>query len=197
MKRSTIILLSVVGVLILWAIVAQRSFVSKDEAVNKTWADVQSAYQRRFDLFDNLKAVVEGAADFEKSTLTEVINARAKATSVNIDANNLSPENIQKFQAAQGEFNSSLSRLLVTVEQYPQLTATQAFRDFQSQIEGTENRINRARDLFNESVRVYNTSIRKFPNSLFASIFGFTQKGSFEADKGAEKAPKIDFKKDK
>ncbi len=197
MKRTTIIVLVIAGLLILWGISAQRGFVNKEEAVNKTWADVQSSYQRRFDLIPNLQAIVEGAADFEKSTLTEVINARAKATSVNIDASNLSPENIQKFQAAQGELSSSLSRLLVSVERYPQLTATQNFKDFQNQLEGTENRINRSRDLFNEAVQNYNASIRRFPGSMLAGALGFERKGSFSADAGAENAPKIDFKKDK
>ncbi len=197
MKRSTIIVLVIAGLLILWGISVQRGLVNKEEAVNKTWADVQSSYQRRFDLIPNLQAIVEGAADFEKSTLTEVIEARAKATSVNIDASNLSPENIQKFQAAQGELSSSLSRLLVSVERYPQLTATQNFKDFQNQLEGTENRINRSRDLFNEAVQNYNASIRRFPGSVLAGALGFERKGSFSADAGAENAPKIDFKKDK
>jgi len=196
MKRSTIIVLVIAGLLILWGISVQRGLVNKEEAVNKTWADVQSSYQRRFDLIPNLQAIVEGAADFEKSTLTEVIEARAKATSVNIDASNLSPENIQKFQAAQGELSSSLSRLLVSVERYPQLTATQNFKDFQNQLEGTENRINRSRDLFNEAVQNYNASIRRFPGSVLAGALGFERKGSFSADAGAENAPKIDFKKD-
>ncbi|MGV3596241.1 MAG: LemA family protein [Bacteroidota bacterium] len=197
MKRSTIILLVVAGVLVLWAIFAQRGFVSKEEKVNKAWADVQSSYQRRFDLIPNLQAIVEGAADFEKSTLTAVIEARAKATSVNIDASNLTPENIQKFQEAQTQFSSSLSRLLVSVEQYPQLTATQNFKDFQVELAGTENRINRARDLFNEAVQSYNTSIRMFPGNILAGLFGFEKKGSFAADAGAQNAPKIDFKKEK
>lgn len=197
MKRSTIIVLVIAGLLILWGISVQRGLVNKEEAVNKTWADVQSSYQRRFDLIPNLQAIVEGAADFEKSTLTEVIEARAKATSVNIDASKLSPENIQKFQAAQGELSSSLSRLLVSVERYPQLTATQNFKDFQNQLEGTENRINRSRDLFNEAVQNYNASIRRFPGSVLAGALGFERKGSFSADAGAENAPKIDFKKDK
>jgi LemA protein len=199
MKRGTIILLVIIGVIalmFLYAISAQRGFVAKDEAVKKAWADVQSSYQRRMDLIPNLQAIVEGAADFEKSTLVDVIEARAKATQVNVDVNDLSPENLQKFQAAQSELNTSLSRLLVSVERYPQLSATQNFRDFQIELAGTENRINRARDLFNEKVQVYNTAIRSFPASIFAGMFGFTPKGSFAADAGAEKAPKIDFKKD-
>lgn len=200
MKRGTIILIAIIGVIaliFLYAISAQRGFVAKDEAVKKAWADVQSSYQRRMDLIPNLQAIVEGAADFEKSTLVDVIEARAKATQVNVDVNDLSPENLQKFQAAQSELNTSLSRLLVSVERYPQLSATQNFRDFQIELAGTENRINRARDLFNEKVQVYNTAIRSFPASIFAGMFGFTPKGSFAADTGAEKAPKIKFEKSK
>lgn len=200
MKRGTIILIAIIGVIaliFLYAISAQRGFVAKDEAVKKAWADVQSSYQRRMDLIPNLQAIVEGAADFEKSTLVDVIEARAKATQVNVDVNDLSPENLQKFQAAQSELNTSLSRLLVSIERYPQLSATQNFRDFQIELAGTENRINRARDLFNEKVQVYNTAIRSFPASIFAGMFGFTPKGSFAADAGAEKAPKIKFEKSK
>lgn len=200
MKRGTIILLVVVGLILIlffWVRGAYNSFVTKDEMVKREWANVQSQYQRRLDLIPNLQAIVEGAADFERGTLTDVVEARAKASSVNINAENLTPENIQKFQQAQSQFSGALSRLLVTVENYPQLAATQSFRDFQVELAGTENRINRARDLFNESVRDYNASIRMFPGNIFAGMFGFHPKGSFEADPGAEKAPKIDFKKDK
>ena len=200
MKRTTIILLAVVGViliLIFWVRGTYNGFVKQDVNVQEKWANVQSAYQRRLDLIPNLQAIVEGAADFEKSTLTAVVEARAKATSVNIDANNLSPENIQKFQSAQGQFSGALSRLLATVEAYPQLTATQNFKDFQVELAGTENRIKRERDLFNEAVKNYNLAIRTFPSNIFAGMFGFAPKGSFTADAGAENAPKIDFKKDK
>lgn len=200
MKRTTIILLAIVGViliLIFWVRGTYNGFVKQDENVKEKWAFVQSAYQRRLDLIPNLQAIVEGAADFEKSTLTAVVEARAKATSVNIDANNLSPENVQKFQAAQGQFNGALSRLLATLEAYPQLTATQNFKDFQIELAGTENRIKTERDRFNEAVKGYNMAIRTFPSNIFAGMFGFTVKGSFTADAGAENAPKIDFKKDK
>ncbi len=200
MKRSTviiIIIIAIIGILFFWVKGTYNGFVTKDEVAKKAWADVQSSYQRRADLIPNLQAIVEGAADFEKGTLTDVIEARAKATQTTISADALTPENIQKFQAAQSQLSGALSRLLVTVERYPQLTATQGFRDFQVQLEGTENRINRARDVFNEKVQNYNIAIRKFPGNIFASMFGFFPKGSFEADAGAQNAPKIDFKKDK
>lgn len=200
MKRSTIILIVILGLIAILFFMFRgtyNGFVTKDEGVKKAWSDVESQYQRRSDLIPNLQAIVEGAADFEKSTLTEVIEARSKATSINISANELTPENIQKFQAAQSQLSGALSRLLVTVERYPQLQATQAFRDFQVQLEGTENRINRARDQFNAAVQTYNTAIRKFPANIIASITGFQQREGFKADAGTENAPKIDFKKNK
>jgi LemA protein len=200
MKRSTIIIVAIIAffaILFFWFKGSYNGFVTKDEVVKKAWADVQSSYQRRADLIPNLQSIVEGAADFERGTLTEVIEARSKASSINISADQLTPENIQKFQAAQSQLSGALSRLLVTVERYPQLQATQAFRDFQVQLEGTENRINRSRDLFNEAVQGYNTSIRKFPAFLIAGATGFFPKEGFKADAGAENAPKIDFKKNK
>lgn len=200
MKRSTIILLSVVGLILILFFSFKgmyNGFVTKDEGVKKAWANVESSYQRRLDLIPNLQAIVEGAADFEKSTFTAVTEARAKASSINIDANNLTPENIQKFQAAQSQVTGSLKSLLATFERYPDLKATQTFRDFQVQLEGTENRINRARNEFNDAVQGYNTSIRKFPASIIAGMTGFHPKEGFKADAGAENAPKIDFKKDK
>lgn len=200
MKRSTIFIIAIIGLLalfIFWAMSKYNGIVANDENAKEKWANVESQYQRRADLIKNLQAIVEGAADFERGTLTDVIEARAKATQTNISADALTPENIQKFQAVQGELSSALSRLLVTFERYPQLQATQAFRDFQVQLEGTENRINRARDIFNESVKIYNTSIRTFPGFIVAGFGGFTPKGSFSADAGASTAPQIDFKKDR
>lgn len=200
MKRSTIILLAVVGLIVILFFSLKgmyNGFVTKDEGVKKAWANVESSYQRRLDLIPNLQSIVEGAADFERGTLTDVIEARSKATQTTISADNLTPENIQKFQAAQSQLSGALSRLLVTVERYPQLQATQAFRDFQVQLEGTENRINRARDIFNEAVQAYNISIRKFPANIIAGMTGFHPKQGFAADAGASSAPKIDFKKDK
>ncbi len=157
------------------------------------WSNVESSYQRRNDLIGNLVKTVQGAADFERSTLTEVIEARAKATSINVDADNLSPAQLQQFQEAQSQVSSALSRLLVTVERYPQLTATQSFRDLQAQLEGTENRINVARNRYNEAVNAFNTKIQKFPNNLFAGMFGFEKMTRFQADAGAENAPEVEF----
>ncbi len=167
--------------------------VTLEENAKTAWSNVETAYQRRNDLIGNLVKTVQGAADFERGTLTDVIEARAKATSVNVNADNLSPEQIAKFQEAQGGLSSALSRLLVSVERYPQLTATQNFRDLQSQLEGTENRIAVARNRYNEAVNTYNIKIKKFPNSVFAGWWGFEEMARFEADAGSEKAPDVDF----
>jgi LemA protein len=163
------------------------------EDAKTAWSNVESSYQRRNDLIGNLVKTVQGAADFERSTLTEVIEARAKATSVNVDAGNLTPEKIAAFGDAQGGLSSALSRLLVSVERYPELKANQNFLNLQSQLEGTENRINVARNRYNESVGSYNILIRTFPNKLFAGLFGFEPMTRFEADAGAENAPDVDF----
>ncbi|MDT0688064.1 LemA family protein [Autumnicola psychrophila] len=167
--------------------------VELEENVTRTWADVETSYQRRSDLIPNLVSTVRGAADFERGTLTDVIEARSRATSINVDANNLDPQQIQQFQEAQGEVSSALSRLLVTVERYPELRANQNFLQLQSQLEGTENRISVARTRYNESVQGYNTYIRKFPNNIFAGMFGFERKPPFEAEAGAENAPDVEF----
>lgn len=167
--------------------------VEYEEKVKTAWANVETAYQRRTDLIPNLVNTVKGAADFEKETLTQVIEARSKATSVNVNADNLDAAAIDKFKKAQGEVSSALSRLLVSVERYPQLKATQNFQQLQSQLEGTENRISVQRNRFNEAVRVYNTYIRKFPNNIFAGMFGFERMTTFEADEGAENAPTVEF----
>ncbi len=170
-----------------------NSMVTLDEQVQSQWAQVQNVYQRRSDLIPNLVNIVKGAANFEQSTLTKVIEARAKATSVTVDASKLTPESIQKFQAAQGELTQSLGRLLVSVERYPELKANQNFLELQSQLEGSENRITVERQKFNEITQVYNSKIRTFPNNITAGMFGFTKKGYFEADAGAAKAPNVQF----
>jgi LemA protein len=170
-----------------------NNMVKLDETVKSQWGNVQSEYQRRTDLIPNLVSTVKGVANFEQSTLTNVIEARAKATQVKIDANNLTPDKIAEFQKAQGQVSSSLSRLLVTVEAYPDLKATQNFRDLQAQLEGTENRIKVARNDFNGVVQDYNSTIRRFPNNLFAGMFHFNTKGYFQADPGSEKAPDVKF----
>lgn len=167
--------------------------VDQDEAIAQQWAQVENAYQRRADLIPNLVNTVKGYADFEQETLTQVIEARSKATSINVEADNLSPEAINQFQAAQQELSSALSRLLVTVERYPDLKANQNFLELQAQLEGTENRIAFERKKFNDSVGEYNRSVRRFPRNIVAAIFGFDRKGYFEADEGASEAPQVQF----
>lgn len=198
MNTRNIVIVSIIAAILLLGgcgCSGYNNMVSLDQNVKGSWSKVQSEYQRRSDLIPNLVSVVKGAADFEKSTLEAVIGARAKATQTVIDPTNLNPENIAKFQQAQGELSGALSRLLVTVEQYPDLKANQNFRDLQAQLEGTENRIKTARNDFNDAVQSYNTAIKKFPTVIFAGMFGFTEKGYFSADAGAEKAPTIDFSK--
>lgn len=196
MKKSTITLLVVVGILVAlasWVIGAYNGLVTLDEETNGKWAQVESAYQRRADLIPNLVNTVKGYADFEQETLTGVIEARSKATGISVDADNLSPEAIANFQAAQSQLSGALSRLMVTVERYPDLKANQNFLGLQSQLEGTENRIKIERDRFNVSVKDFNATIRKFPKTLIASSFGFEKKGYFEADAGSDKAPEVQF----
>ena len=196
MKKSWI----VIGVIVVLVFIIYRLFagsyntmVEYNEPINKAWADVENAYQSRMDKTGVLVETVKGAANFEKSTLEAVIQARASATQVKIDPQNLTPEKVATFQKAQEGFSSSLSRLLVVAEQYPQLKATESFRDFQSQYEGMENRIAVERRKFNEVVQTYNTYIRKFPSNIIAGMFGFEKKGYFEAVAGAEKAPEVKF----
>ena len=196
MNRSTIILLSVLGgfvLILLWGIGAYNRLVGLSESTESQWANVQSAYQRRADLIPNLVSTVKGYADFEQSTLTDVIEARSKATSVQISADNLTPEKVAEFQKAQGELKGALSRLLVSVERYPDLKANQNFLALQSQLEGTENRINVERDRFNEQVRTYNSSVKRIPTSLVAAVGGFEARGYFEAEAEAQDAPEVSF----
>jgi LemA protein len=170
-----------------------NSMVKKGETVDKSWAQVQNVYQRRADLIPNLVNTVKGAADFEKTTLTDVIEARSKATSMSIDASKLDEASIQKFQAAQGELSGALSRLLVSVERYPELKANQNFLELQAQLEGAENRITVERKKFNDATGDYNTYIKQFPRVIYAGWFDFEKKPYFEADAGAEKAPEVQF----
>lgn len=170
-----------------------NEMVAKDENVSAKWAQVQNAYQRRADLVPNLVNTVKGAANFEKTTLTEVIEARSRATSIQLSPENLTPENIAKFQAAQSQLSGSLSRLLATVESYPQLRANQNFLELQAQLEGTENRISVERMNYNGAVQDYNTYIRSFPRNIFAGWFGFQRKTPFEADPNAQRAPSVQF----
>jgi len=196
MNKSLIILLALLGAIVLLGVNACSSYnnmVSKQENVSKAWAQVENVYQRRMDLIPNLVNTVKGAANFEQETLEKVIAARASATQIKVDPNKLTPESIQKFQASQGELSQALGRLMVVMEQYPQLKATQNFSELQTQLEGTENRISVERQSFNTVVQDYNSYIRKFPQVLYAGIFGFDKKGYFEADQGAEKAPEVKF----
>jgi LemA protein len=183
----------IIVLLAIWAMRVNNNVVNLEETVTESWANVESSYQRRNDLIGNLVKTVQGAADFEKSTLTEVIEARAKATSTTIDASNLTAENMAQFQQAQSGLSGALSKLLVSVERYPELKANKNFLELQSQLEGTENRINVARDRFNEKVKFYNSNIRQFPRSLILGILGFDIKDYYQADPGSENAPDVEF----
>jgi LemA protein len=172
-----------------------NSMVNPKLEVEKAWSDVQNQYQRRTDLIGNLVETVKGAADFEKSTLEAVISARAKATQVTVDPTNVTPEKLAEFQAAQGQLSQAMGRLMVVSEQYPQLRTNQNFLDLQAEIAGTENRVTRSRDVFNEVVLKYNKAISTFPKNLVAKIFNFQNKEGFKADPESQKAPKVDFSK--
>jgi LemA protein len=188
-----IVIVLFIILLISWGSRIYNNLVKKDEAVNQQWANVENVYQRRADLIPNLVATVKGVANFEQSTLTAVIEARAKATSVSIDPKNLDEASLQKFQEAQNGLSSALARLMVVVEKYPELKATQNFMELQAQLEGTENRITVERRTFNESAQAYNTYMRGFPANIFAGLYGFQKKAYFEAEAGTEKAPKVEF----
>ena len=194
-SRNLVIIIILVGILIIGGCGCggYNNMVRLDENVKAKWSNVQSDYQRRADLVPNLVSTVKGAANFEQKTLTDVMEARAKATSVNINAENLTPDKIQQFQQAPGQLGSALGRLLAVSEAYPQLQATQNFRDLQSQLEGTENRIKVSRNDFNSAVQDYNSTIRRFPNNIFSGMFGFHVKQGFTADAGAQQAPKVQF----
>lgn len=196
MKKGTLVLVILLGILLIGGCMTcnlQKTLVSTDENVKSKWGEVQNQYQRRADLVPNLVNTVKGAANFEQKTLTDVINARAKATSIQVNPDNLTPEKLREFQSAQGELSQALGRLMVVSEQYPELKANQNFLALQDQLEGTENRITVARKNYNEAVQGYNVSVRTFPNNIIAGMLGFTPKGMFEADAGAQKAPQVQF----
>lgn len=194
MNIKTIIGIGVLILLVIFGISSYNGLVQKQENVNQAWAQVENQYQRRSDLVPNLVNTVKGAADFEQETLTQVVEARSRATSIQVSADDLNdPQKLQQFQEAQSQLSGALSRLLVTVERYPEIQANQNFRDLQTQLEGTENRIATERMRFNQSVQTYNTSIRTFPTSIFAGIFGFESKAYFEADEGAQEVPEVNF----
>jgi len=196
MKKNTIILVSVIGlivILFLWGMSGYNGLVTQEETVNSQWANVESQYQRRADLIPNLVATVKGYATHESSTLEGVVAARAKATQVTIDPEKLTPEKLQEFQAAQGQVSSALGKLLMITENYPDLKANQNFLELQAQLEGTENRISVERGRFNDLAKEFNAAIRRFPRSIIASIGGFKKKPYFEAEQGSEKAPAVKF----
>lgn len=190
---SLLVILGLVLIMGVWGCSGYNGLIKQDENVKKTWNNVQAEYQKRYDLVDNLVNTVKGAANFEQETLTKVIEARSKASSINLNADQLTPENLSKFQSAQSELSGSLSRLLVTVERYPELKATQNFLQLQGQLDGIENDIRNSRRLFNEATNTYNTKVRSFPMNFFAGMFGFSAKEGFKADEGAETAPKVQF----
>lgn len=183
----------VAAVLLLWVVVSYNSLVKSSESVQSRFGTVQTQYQRRADLIPNLVSTVKGAADFEQSTLTAVVEARAKATQITIDPSTATPEQLQEYQNAQGELSQALGKLLAIAEAYPQLTATENFRDLQSQLEGTENRIQTSRADYNAVLKTYNTKVRRFPTVVVAGAFGFDQKPYFEANAGAQNAPAVQF----
>lgn len=192
MKRLIIVLVGLFTALS-FSSCGYNTMVSKDENVKAKWAQVENAYQRRADLIPNLVATVKGAAEHEQGTLTAVVEARAKATSVTVDPSNLSEEAIAEYQQTQDALSQSIGRLLVSVEAYPDLKANSNFQELQAQLEGTENRISVERRAYNEAVQDYNTTVRSFPNNIMASLFGFKSKGTFQAQPGAETAPTVSF----
>lgn len=197
MKKTSILILAIVGLLVvcfLWGVGINNKLVNTEENVSQAWGQVENAYKRRADLIPQLVATVQGAANYEKGTLTEVIEARAKASSVQVDANNLTEANVAQFQKAQDALSSALTHSInVVVERYPELTATQGFRDLQVQLEGTENRIATERGRFNDAVNAYNKMLRRFPNNIIAGICGFDKKGYFTAPEGSENPVEVKF----
>lgn len=200
MKKGCLVTIIIVGFLalvvlgiVMWGTKVYNGMVTMNEGVTSQWGNVETQYQRRSDLIPNFVNTVKGAANFEQTTLTQVIEARAKATSVTIDPTKMTAENMQQFQAAQGQVTSALGRLMVVMEQYPELKATQNFRDLQVELEGTENRISVERRKFNEVAQAYNTYIKRFPQNSIAGMFGFQTKPYFEAQEGTDKAPEVKF----
>ena len=192
-KLMLIIVTAVVAIAVLWVINSYNRMVTAEEAVTTEWANVESQYQRRADLIPNLVSTVKGYATHESETLEAVVNARAKATQTTLDINNFSREEFEKYQAAQGELNSALGRLMMITENYPDLKANQNFRDLQEQLEGTENRIHVTRQAYNNKARAYNTMIRRFPNNILSRMFGFEIVTYFKSDAEASKAPQVNF----
>ena len=193
MKKSTLGIIAVVAIVAIWAISGYNGLVTLDENVSTSWSNVETQYQRRADLIPNLVSTVKGYASHEKETLQGVIEARSKATSIKLDADNLTPEKLAEYQKAQGDVTNALGKLLAITENYPDLKANQNFLALQAQLEGTENRINVARMEFNKTAQELNTTIRRFPKNILASLFGIDKRAYFEAAEGAEQAPKVEF----
>lgn len=188
-----IVVLGVLAIIVLWIANVYNGLVAGEEQVESSWAQVENQYQRRADLVPNLVATVKGYAEHEKETLDNVVSARARATQITIDPANATPEQLAAYQAAQGELSQALGKLLAIAENYPDLKANENFRDLQQQLEGTENRITVARQIFNDDARAFNTKVRRFPNNIIANMFGFEKKPYFEAEEGANKAPEVAF----
>ena len=194
MKNKTLwIVLAIVAVVVIWGISSYNGLVNKQEGVATAWSNVETQYQRRADLIPNLVNTVKGYAQHERATLAEVTDARTRATSINLDGADLTPETLAEFQRAQAEVGSALGRLIAVAESYPDLKANQNFLEFQSQIEGTENRIGVARQNYNTAAMEYNRSIRRFPTNILAGMFGFDRKPLFEANEGSQNAPTVEF----
>ena len=192
MKKS-LILIVIVAIAVIYGIKLYNGLVNSDETVSNAWAKVESDYQRRADLIPNLVETVKGYAAHEKETYQAVVEARANATKIQLNVDDLTEENLQKFQAAQSELNSALSRLIAVSENYPELKANENFLELQAQLEGTENRIKESRNAFNDAVKDYNVKVRKFPNNIVAGMMGFDKKAGFKAAEGSDKAPTVDF----
>ena len=192
-KKSTWIIIGVIALIVIWAISINNRMVGMEENVNKSWGNVENVYQRRADLIPNLVNTVKGYAEHETSTFEAVVNARAKATSISVNPDNMTADQLKEFQQAQNDVTGTLGRLIAISESYPELKANENFKELQSQLEGTENRIAVERKNFNDSASKYNTYIRKFPQSIIAGMRGFEKKPYFEAEEGANKAPKVEF----
>lgn len=193
MKKTTLGIIAIVAIVVIWAISSYNGLVSMDENVSNAWSNVETQYQRRADLIPNLVSTVKGYAGHEKETLEGVIEARSKATSIKVDADDLTPEKLAAFQKAQGDVTAALGKLLAITENYPDLKANQNFLELQAQLEGTENRITAARSTFNNTAKEFNTAIRRFPKNILAGLFGFEKRAYFEAAAGASEAPKVEF----
>lgn len=194
MKKGAIIGLGILALLVIWGISSQRGLVTKEESVNEAWANVNAAYQKRFDLVDNLVEIVKGEADFESQTLKEIIQARSQAFQMKVEVKDLTEENMRKLQELQGTLGAALGRIAVLKEEYPRLQTNESFKKLQDNVVEIENQIKVERRKFNEVVKTYNVAVRKFPGNIMAGILGFETRPMFGADAGAEKAPKIDFK---